>query len=94
MLTTTPTTSTRTILFAKVVDLNAGHDNGKQLIDNGYKNGDILAITKVDMGSSYTWITAMDGDVYNSVHFEFFDDQACLVPHDIYDDPMYNPYIR
>lgn len=82
------------ILYAKIVRMDAGHADGDLLIENGYKLGDVLEVTKIDMGSSYTWVTATDGDIYNSIHFEFFDDKECRVPHDIYEDPIYNPYIR
>lgn len=86
--------SNKVILYAKIVSMQPGHADGDLLIENGYKLGDVLEVTDVDMGSSYTWITATDDDIYNSIHFEFFDDKECQVRHDIYSDPKYNKYIR
>lgn len=81
-------------LYAKIVSMKQGHADSDLLTENGYTLGDVLEVTNVEMGSSYTWITAADEDIYNSIHFAFFDDKECTKPHDIYGDPKYNKYIR
>ena len=49
-------------------------------------------VESVDMGSSYTDVyLAGFGRPFNSVYFEFFEDEK---PVDIYRHPAYNPYRR
>lgn len=80
-------------LFAKVVTLDGGYDSDKEdIVNSGYKKGDIFEVEYVSMGQSYTKIyDKKDGAGYNSVYFEFYDSKGNEI--DIYSDPRYNPYI-
>lgn len=80
-------------LFAKVVTLEGGYSSDeKKIRRSGYQIGDMFEVESIDMGQSYTTIyDAKDGNGYNSVYFEFYDEYGVEV--DIYNDPLYNPYI-
>lgn len=81
------------MLFAKVVDLDCGYDHGKYPREKGLKVGDVFEVAAVHMSATYTTIVDEAENRFNSVHFEFFLDKECTKPHDIYNDPLYNPYI-
>ena len=82
------------MLFAKVVEINCGHDDGRTIREAGLKIGDVIKVSEVHMSASHTTIVDDEGNSFNSIHFEFFDDKACIQPHDIYNDPLYNPYVK
>ena len=82
------------MLFAKVVDIECGHDNGRTIREHGLKVGDIIAVREIHMSASYTTIVDDGDNRFNSIHFEFFDDKSCTKPHDIYEDPLYNPFVK
>ena len=80
-------------LYAKVMRLHGGFDDEQEFIRQNYKIGDVFKVTAVDMGKWHTDI--YEGDkVYNSIYFDFFLDAECTQPHDIYEDPYFNPYLR
>ena len=54
--------------------------------------GKEYGVKDVLMGQSHTTILLADVDgVFNSVHFDFFEDGKEI---DIYSSPKYNPYLR
>ena len=65
--------------------------------EKGYCPAEELCVGKeyevehVSMGQSHTYVylKGYEGG-FNSVHFDFYEDG---VPHNIYRDPRYNPYI-
>lgn len=82
------------MLFAKIVNLECGYDNGEILKNRGYQLGHVFEVKAIAMGASHTTITMANDERYNSVHFDFFLDKECTKEHDIYNDPLYNPYVR
>lgn len=65
--------------------------------ENGYRPAEELCVGReyeveeVSMGQSYTYICLKGhGGCFNSVQFDFYEDG---VPHNIFRDPKYNPYI-
>lgn len=82
------------MLYAKVVDIQCGYDDGKSIIEHGLKMGDVIEISEVHMSASHTTVVDTSENCFNSIHFEFFDDKSCTKPHDIYEDPLYNPFIK
>ena len=60
--------------------------------NSGYKIGDMFEVKDVCMGQSYTSIyDAKDDQAYNSIYFDFYDENGVEI--DIYEDPRYNPYL-
>lgn len=82
------------MLFAKVVDVTGGHDEGRTIREAGLNVGDIIEVSEVHMSASYTTIVDDGDNRFNSIHFEFFNDKACTQPYDIYEDPLYNPFAK
>ena len=79
-------------LYAKVVNLTGGYKNHQEFIRKNHKLNDVFKVTGIDMGSWHTDV--FEGDkCYNSVFFDFFLDAECTKPHDIYEDPEFNPYL-
>lgn len=80
-------------LYAKVVTFDAGFEYDKEQIRANHTLGDVFEVTLIDMGGCHTDV--YEGDkYYNSVFFDFFLDAECTKPHDIYEDPDFNPYLR
>lgn len=80
-------------LYAKFVHPDQGMEyDKKQVREVGLEVGRKYEVSCVDMGQSYTsiWLAGYKNS-FNSVHFEFYDEDG--LPHDIYDDPDYNPYL-
>jgi hypothetical protein len=82
------------MMFAKIVDIDCGLDNGEKLKSKGYKVGDVFEVKHISMSASRTTVTMSNDEKYNSVHFNFFDDVDCTKERDIYNEPLYNPFLR
>lgn len=79
------------MITATVVKLDAGYkseqDKNTQL---GLKIGDSFIVESIDMGQSSTTIYLENLGGFNSVFFEFFENE---IPLDIYSDKRFNPYL-
>ena len=80
-------------LFAKVVTLEGGYKiNEEEIRNSGYKIGDMFKVSDVSMGQSITYVyDAKDGRSYNSIYFEFYDENGVEI--DIYNNNLFNPYM-
>ena len=83
-------------LYAKYCHYDAGYPSDKKTCKRELEREGIYKVKAVHMGGSSTDIE-LEGftHTFNSVNFDFFrkeDDE--LVPHDIYRDEVYNPFLR
>ncbi len=85
-------------LYAKYVNDNAGREDEREEVKELFIFHQFYPVEKIDMGQSHTNVTLKGfKGVFNSVFFEFFfyDTQTGIwIPHDIFADPDYNPYIK
>lgn len=85
-------------LYAKYVNDNAGREDEREEAKELFIFHQFYPVEKIDMGQSHTSVTlkGFKGS-FNSVFFEFFfyDTQTGIwIPHDIFADPDYNPYLE
>ena len=81
------------MLYAKFVNADCGYDSDKRKVrDAGLELGRKYEVKHIEMGGWHTdvWLEGYRGS-FNSVHFDFYVDD---MPHDIYNDPDYNPYLH
>lgn len=85
-------------LYAKYVNDNAGREDEREEVKELFIFHQFYPVEKIDMGQSHTNVTLKGfKGVFNSVFFEFlfYDTQTGIwIPHDIFADPDYNPYIK
>lgn len=80
-------------LYAKFVNPNAGTDYDKEKVREAeLEVGRKYKVIRIEMGSWHTdvWLEGY-ARAFNSVHFDFYEGD---LPHDIYSDPNYNPYLH
>ena len=77
-------------LYAKVIEHYVGFNDNKKI--EQYPIGSIVEVDEIIMGQSRTTVV-IDDQFFNSVSFEFYEDEDGLIEKDIYNDPRYNPYI-
>lgn len=85
-------------IYAKFVHPNSGYDKGEFARSKGLVVGNSYFVEYISMGQSYTNIYLRGcgerfSDGFNSVHFEFFEDEECTTPINIYEDSRINPYL-
>jgi len=85
------------ILYARVEHPNNGYEECKEIIRK-LDPERFYEVKKVSMGQSSTSIILEFAEVriwLNSSNFEFYlkDDEGNYIPHNIYNDKDYNPYI-
>ena len=80
------------MLTAKYMYPDNGYELERQRTAMFLVEGKEYAVKDVLMGQSHTTILLTDVDgVFNSVHFDFFEDGKEI---DIFRSPKYNPYLR
>jgi hypothetical protein len=83
-------------LIAHVTSISGGYDSDKKRVKElGLEVGQQFNVISISMGQSHTTVAIElpDGSkaYMNSIYFDFSLDGK---PHDIYEDPDYNPYLH
>lgn len=84
-------------LYAVVSSLTSGHDYHQKLItDRGWDVGHRVKVDKIDMymydRNTKVYLEGEGQTAFNSANFKF--ERADGTPHDIFEDPVYNPRKR
>jgi hypothetical protein len=74
-------------LYAKIVAFEKrGQEHERQEMQSLFKIGDVIEVNLLVMGKSHTTVETNKGN-FNSVFFDFYLDEACTIPHDVYRNP-------
>lgn len=79
-------------LYARYLHPHNGYERDKERCKENLVLTERYLVTSVDMSQCITYITlsGLSGR-FNSVNFEFENEDES--PHNIYEDPTYNPYL-
>lgn len=82
-------------LYARVENPSAGNEFDRAKVEE-LDPSKYYEVESVKMGGYHTTIILKDCDTFfNSVNFEFFlDKDGEKIPHNIFSDPDYNPYLK